>query len=495
MAHSLHTDFFSLTDQTARPSSPRAVSGQFGAAFRELLGNSKEPATSDTGEAIPASFDKLPDVHSAHTAPDQNNPQFADIRLHGQNPLAEYRHSFTSIPDASDEATGAGEADGAELVAPVPSSPEDDSIPAKSSGNTPDAEDAHIAADKELNDVIVNMRDVSARTPPEADVTTITGQRANAVILSDRTNSARPQTAAEISTARAVSVPISDAGTPPSRQTGDETSNRATVGTGIEAKITTSSDEARSRDEVRTRSVATLPQMAETQEPITPDRDIDAPHPTKFDKSSDFSSENRSRADNTSFIAHPVRAPEPVLQSETAVSRSEPLFATTVSTVNTPAPITNAARSPFMPGMQAHASMVATPPEVVDIIQSRIAGNEGSERITVQLDPPELGRVSIDFKFDAQGLQHVTVTGDTPEALKQLRQLHFQLTQALEQNGLTAQDMSFRQNNSQQGQPHFANPPSGTLTLNEEDIAAQILPAVSAPSRLLAAGAGLDIKL
>ncbi|MCI4643281.1 MAG: flagellar hook-length control protein FliK [Hyphomonadaceae bacterium] len=93
-----------------------------------------------------------------------------------------------------------------------------------------------------------------------------------------------------------------------------------------------------------------------------------------------------------------------------------------------------------------HALITASPAEVVSIINQSISNaDEPQDRIMVQLDPPELGRVSIDFKFDAQGLQHVTITGETPEALRQLRSMHFELIQALERQGLSSQDMSFRQ--------------------------------------------------
>jgi flagellar hook-length control protein FliK len=146
--------------------------------------------------------------------------------------------------------------------------------------------------------------------------------------------------------------------------------------------------------------------------------------------------------------------------------------------------------------MQPHAAMIATPPEVVDIVRAQLAGPDGSERITVQLDPPELGRVSIDFKFDAQqGLQHITVTGDSPEAVRQLRQLHFQLTQALEQHGLSSQDMTFRQNTSQQGQQPPGRLSGGPLSFAEDELATQTLTAASLSSRSRTIAAGLDIKL
>lgn len=108
------------------------------------------------------------------------------------------------------------------------------------------------------------------------------------------------------------------------------------------------------------------------------------------------------------------------------------------------------------PGMQAQqAVLVASPSDIPDIVSRVQAGGseDGDQRVLVRLDPPELGKVSIDFKFDSQGLQHVTITAETPEAIKRLREMHFELVQGLEQSGLTGQDMTFRQETPNQADP------------------------------------------
>lgn len=116
-------------------------------------------------------------------------------------------------------------------------------------------------------------------------------------------------------------------------------------------------------------------------------------------------------------------------------------LASSPAALQTPAPITMA---------PAHGVVVASPVEVVNIV-AQTAKDGQSDRVVVQLDPPELGRVSIDFKFDSQGLQHVTITGETPEALRQLRAMHFELVQALERQGFDGQNMTF-QHQQQNGQ-------------------------------------------
>jgi len=73
------------------------------------------------------------------------------------------------------------------------------------------------------------------------------------------------------------------------------------------------------------------------------------------------------------------------------------------------------------------------------------AGNGEQDRVVVQLDPPELGRISIDFKFDGQTVQAISITGENPEALRRLRLMHFELVQALADRGLSEGGLSYQQ--------------------------------------------------
>ena len=114
------------------------------------------------------------------------------------------------------------------------------------------------------------------------------------------------------------------------------------------------------------------------------------------------------------------------------------------------------------------------------------AGAEPREQLIVQLDPPELGRVAIDFKFDAQGLQQIIVTSENPEALRRLRELHFELTEALKEHGLSEQNLSFRQQADDQSQPAWQMSelagPEAVLTASDDP-----QQATSPPSRSNAA--------
>lgn len=144
----------------------------------------------------------------------------------------------------------------------------------------------------------------------------------------------------------------------------------------------------------------------------------------------------------------------------------------------------------------SNAVLVATATQVPDIV-ARATSDGQDDRVVVQLDPPELGRISIDFKFDAQGLQHVTITAESPEAMRQLRQMHFELVQALERNGLSGQNMSFQHQNPQQNeswgqQAKLAGTRFDTPALTHSGL---MIAADTSPHRQIASSGRLDIRL
>ncbi|MDP3459133.1 MAG: flagellar hook-length control protein FliK [Hyphomonas sp.] len=148
--------------------------------------------------------------------------------------------------------------------------------------------------------------------------------------------------------------------------------------------------------------------------------------------------------------------------AETTLSTSSPgtqtAGTTLISAVSPAAAQMAVPVAPSLPVAPVLAVLTASPAQIVDIV-AQSAGDGQSDRIVVQLDPPELGRVSIDFKFDAQGLQHITITSETPEAMRQLRQMHSELVQALERQGIGSQNMSFQhQQQSAQHVPAPQNP-------------------------------------
>lgn len=147
----------------------------------------------------------------------------------------------------------------------------------------------------------------------------------------------------------------------------------------------------------------------------------------------------------------------------TNVARDGAAF--TPETMISVAPTTSSsAAAPVSTGLTptAPAHVIAAPTELTSVIVNAVKnGGDVQEKMVVQLDPPELGRVLIDFKFDANGLQQITVTSENPEALKRLRELHFELTEALRDQGLPDSNLSFQQQAGDQSQQNWQAPEWG----------------------------------
>ncbi|WP_321490723.1 flagellar hook-length control protein FliK [uncultured Hyphomonas sp.] len=172
-------------------------------------------------------------------------------------------------------------------------------------------------------------------------------------------------------------------------------------------------------------------------------------------KLSDTATDGSSETGKTGSPAHASPAPDAGSQVFASALGASPVSQTAAQSPQTQMQMT-----------PTNAVVTASPAETVKIITDAVSSpNDTPERITVQLDPPELGRVSIDFKFDAHGIQHITVTGESPEALRQLRLMHFELTQALERNGLSGQNMTFQQ--QQSGHQQSQTPGAGSLFDND----------------------------
>ena len=122
-----------------------------------------------------------------------------------------------------------------------------------------------------------------------------------------------------------------------------------------------------------------------------------------------------------------------------------------------------------------------------------------AERLVVQLDPPELGRVSIDFQYDARGMQQVLVTGESPEAVRQLRMMQAELVQSLERFGIGGGNLSFEQSGSDNRQKDAGeylprNAASGDEPGPSTERSGAAAPKGAHPGRLDQAS-GLDLRL
>lgn len=193
-----------------------------------------------------------------------------------------------------------------------------------------------------------------------------------------------------------------------------------------------------------------------------------------------------------SIEADPNGGPDTGTSSPTALQVS--LLAGAAGPAVSPAPASASLVTAQM--TPTHAVVTATTTQLPDIV-ARATSDGQDDRVVVQLDPPELGRISIDFKFDAQGLQHVTITAESPEAMRQLRLMHFELVQALERNGLSGQNMSFQHQNPQQNESWGQQAKLSGTRFDSSTLANSglMIAADSAPHRQIASNGRLDIRL
>ncbi len=139
---------------------------------------------------------------------------------------------------------------------------------------------------------------------------------------------------------------------------------------------------------------------------------------------------------------------------------------------------------------------IASPARLPEIIADHLgADDDRQDRILVQLDPPELGRVSVEFKFDAQGLQTVTVSGETSEAMRRLRSMHADLVQALQQQGLPSENLTFSQQQSREREPQYSVHPDLQTTSMQAPLATYERRALQSARPLPHSVARLDIKV
>ena len=143
------------------------------------------------------------------------------------------------------------------------------------------------------------------------------------------------------------------------------------------------------------------------------------------------------------------------ISRDVVTTAAEPLVTLgAAATPTAPTTVSTAGLTPTAPSIP-----IASPGDLTGIILNALqSGGDAQEQLVVQLDPPELGRVMIDFKFDANGVQQVVVTSENPEALKRLREMHFELTEALRQQGLSDTNMSFRQEAEDHAQQSWQSP-------------------------------------
>ena len=90
------------------------------------------------------------------------------------------------------------------------------------------------------------------------------------------------------------------------------------------------------------------------------------------------------------------------------------------------------------------------------VSQAMLVANETAKGVAVQLDPPEMGRVYIDFIFNSDDSVNVVVKSELPESHLLLRDRSEQFLEFLKESGLENVNLSFEQG-SDQNESDFDN--------------------------------------
>lgn len=179
--------------------------------------------------------------------------------------------------------------------------------------------------------------------------------------------------------------------------------------------------------------------------------------------------------------------------TDTSATQISTDFTTTTAT-QTAAPSTTTPALALVRAVPLSTPAMIAPTDIPNILTQTLSSpDKQTERVIVQLDPPELGRVSLDFKFDGGTLQAVTITGETPEALRQLRLMHFELINSLEQQGLSGSDLTFSHQQFSDQSEQAA--PFSTLGNPEGEYTNVSLEAIQGSRQQISNSNGLDIKL
>lgn len=204
-----------------------------------------------------------------------------------------------------------------------------------------------------------------------------------------------------------------------------------------------------------------------------------------------------SRKDSAGTAARPGAGSGPSGTPSQVTSQDNPDLMAVTAGAAAPAgtPAAPAIAGSAQPAMSPANLLVVPATDIPNVLTQALSSqDDGPDRLVVQLDPPELGRVSLDFKFDAQGLQAVTITGETPEAMRRMRMMHFELVQALEQHGLSGEDLTFSQQQSGQHQHRQMQFSQANLAPHPDAQNAWIVSPPTRPSPSPEAQ-GLDIKV
>ena len=220
---------------------------------------------------------------------------------------------------------------------------------------------------------------------------------------------------------------------------------------------------------------ARLPAEAATPQTVTPSEDIDVKLADQRLIEMRHIAGQNSTADaviKTPAISSAITtSPLAATQMSTAEAASFTIAALPSSPLSTASPL--ALSSPLTP---------LNAPSFQSVTQSIIKTVETQKGVSVRLDPPEMGRVYIDYQFDADKSVTAIVRTDLPEALAQLRENGSFLQNLLKDNGFENVNIDFAQSGSDREESSSEDFQEHRLTLNSESAVEGFTPSPTSTS-------------
>ncbi len=245
---------------------------------------------------------------------------------------------------------------------------------------------------------------------------------------------------------------------------------------------TSTSTEAATAPASREPSHTVLPIAAEGDRDL-PQPKIEAPDTVlkKQDLAAIFHASASAASDMPKVAAESIFNPATTL----TIASTTDTFARTPLTINTTAPV--------------HIMHLSAQPAALQAVADNIIKAHMSQSgVTVRLDPPEMGNVTINFQFDSidRGVTAI-VRSDVPETAALLRDRADILHQALKDSGFDNINLSFEQNDQSSKNPfNFDTMESASHLFATEHAANDDTPMlVTGLKRALGDGVQIDLKL
>jgi|GEM_PF-3075855 len=193
----------------------------------------------------------------------------------------------------------------------------------------------------------------------------------------------------------------------------------------------------------------------------------------------------------------------PLQTADMALAKAPQLTLTETALLTDANPFSLSAQSPLGtlntagPMITNPNAPVAGPQTVALVTDAMLLAKETSKGVTVQLDPPEMGRVYIDFIFDADKPVTVVIKTESSDAQHMLRERSEAFLAMLKENGLDDANLSFELHDG--GDFEGFSDPSGQSSDSlffEDDVAdASLSPTRAVYTRTTHYSDGLDLRL